>query len=551
MTTTGDPPPGVGQRITLTLFFLVFLGMGLAFVGLVVRSVWTNAVTYRWTAVPCVVLESRVLPPGPANSAARLDVRYRYDYDGREYISTRYSQGIAGGGDSGETYRLSQLLAPGSAATAYVNPAQPDQAVLHRENLWSALIVLFPLVFVAVGAGGLTWTWRSRRPAAGPQRPLSSAAGNRRSRLAAGLFFGIFFFAGLGFGLPFFVLPLWHMAEARNWPRVPGRILSSEVQSHSGRKGPTYSVEVAYRYTVAGRSYTAGRYQFMSGSSSGYERKAAIVARLRPGTAVFCYVNPADPTDAVIERGFTPELWIGLVPLVFMAIGAGGMVAMARQPRAATAGIPAATAISPGAAADLKPGQSRVGRFAGLLLVALFWNGIVAVFVVQSVLHWRGGGFDWFQAVFLLPFVAIGLVLLGVVAGQFLALFNPRVRVTSPDAVPLGGAVEVAWTVKGRVERLRRLRISLEGREEATYRSGKDTHTERSVFSTTGLFDTGESAAMRAGSVRLAVPAGTMHSFRSAHNRIVWTLRVRGEIAHWPDIDDEFPLTVLPQPLKR
>jgi hypothetical protein len=36
-----------------------------------------------------------------------------------------------------------------------------------------------------------------------------------------------------------------------------------------------------------------------------------------------------------------------------------------------------------------------------------------------------------------------------------------------------------------------------------------------------------------------------MHSFAAKNNKIVWTLHVRGEIPRWPDVDDEFPFTVL------
>jgi hypothetical protein len=36
-----------------------------------------------------------------------------------------------------------------------------------------------------------------------------------------------------------------------------------------------------------------------------------------------------------------------------------------------------------------------------------------------------------------------------------------------------------------------------------------------------------------------------MHSFKSDNNRIVWTLHVHGDIAFYPDVNDEFPITVL------
>jgi hypothetical protein len=38
-----------------------------------------------------------------------------------------------------------------------------------------------------------------------------------------------------------------------------------------------------------------------------------------------------------------------------------------------------------------------------------------------------------------------------------------------------------------------------------------------------------------------------MHSFKSANNKIVWTLQLSGEIPRWPDVSEEFEIDVLPQ----
>lgn len=79
-------------------------------------------------------------------------------------------------------------------------------------------------------------------------------------------------------------------------------------------------------YESKGKEYRSTRYHVKAGvSSSGFSGKAAIVNRYPPGTETTCDVNPRDPTDAVIERGFTSELFYGLIPLMFMLIGARGL----------------------------------------------------------------------------------------------------------------------------------------------------------------------------------------------------------------------------------
>jgi hypothetical protein len=48
------------------------------------------------------------------------------------------------------------------------------------------------------------------------------------------------------------------------------------------------------------------------------------------------------------------------------------------------------------------------------------------------------------------------------------------------------------------------------------------------------------------GTARLAVPADTMHSFEAPHNKVIWKLTLRGAIAKWPDVSEEFPIVVTP-----
>jgi hypothetical protein len=159
----------------------------------------------------------------------------------------------------------------------------------------------------------------------------------------------------------------------------------------------------------------------------------------------------------------------------------------------------------------------------------------------------RGDGFSWFLALFLTPFVVVGLVLVGAFVSQVLALSNPVPRITlNRRVLRPGERLEVDWQMRGRVQALRRLRLSLEGREEATYRRGTDTRTDREVFATVDLLDTGDLATMAAGRVARDLPARLMHSFAAKNNKIVWALRVRGEIPRWPDVDEEFVVTIAP-----
>jgi Protein of unknown function (DUF3592) len=389
--------------------------------------------------------------------------------------------------------------------------------------------------------------------------PLSQ---RRRTGSGAGclaVFFGLF--ALIGGVATWFVAvrPVAGLLAARSWVETPCTILASQVAESSDSDGTTYKVDVRYAYTFEGGEYRSERYDFFNAYSSGYDGKAEVVARYPPGARTVCYVNPSDPSEAVIDRSPGPRYLVGLVPMLFLAVGVGGMVFALRQTgRTAAAGIPSRrseTTFTPAPSfaaeetgpRELRPNVTPLGKFFGLTFAALFWNGIVSVFLWQVVQSWRAGQPDGCLTTFLIPFVLVGLALVYSVFHQLLALFNPRPRLTlSPGVLTPGGMAYLQWRMDGRASRVRRLRIVLEGREEARYRRGTDTYTDRETFASVQVVDTGQPFEIPAGSIHVSVPEGTMHSFSAENNKIIWTLKADCEIPGWPDSADEYEILVRP-----
>src|SRR5881397_1941066 len=112
------------------------------------------------------------------------------------------------------------------------------------------------------------------------------------ARVFLGAIFTFFFVLGGAFEYAFFMKPVGRIVAARSWESATCEILSSRVHESSSENGSVYRVDVTYRYDVDGRSYLGDRYKFMTGSSSGYRAKAAIVASLPRGARTTCYVNP-------------------------------------------------------------------------------------------------------------------------------------------------------------------------------------------------------------------------------------------------------------------
>jgi len=353
-----------------------------------------------------------------------------------------------------------------------------------------------------------------------------------------------------------FVRPAVRILEARNWTETPCRIVSSQVGSHSG-KGTTYSVDIIFAYNVGGRGFTSAHYNFMGGSSSGYAGKREIVDRYPPGLQTVCYVNPSDPSDAVIEQRFTNDMLFGLFPLVFVGIGTAGLIWRKKtgnqetNPITGTRPLAAFGAIS-SEPLKMKPAATRVGNLAKMVALTVVWNGFVSGFIY---LVFRDRSFhrtDLALMVFVSLFGLVGLVLVGATVRAVLQLFDPQMHLRlSPGALKPGGVYTLEWESQSGRRPLSQMRITLECSEKATCpggRNGSYTVTEQPY--TAEWLNSDKREELSGGKVEVKLPQRLMHSLETGSNRIVWVVRVKGKVRGWAGINDEYPVVMLPEQWK-
>ena len=387
-------------------------------------------------------------------------------------------------------------------------------------------------------------------------RPLSQRR-TAPSPVGCVVLFALVFLLAGGAGTYFLLVrPVSKLLASLSWTETQCTVLSSQVAEVSGSKGSTYKIDIRYQYVADGNLRESNRYDFRIGSSSGAAGKQAVVNRYPPGARVPCWFDPGDPSEAVLYRGMSLAYLFGLIPLVFVAIGALLLVWTVRSIRGAavqggTAGVSPFGVPLPADAtgqAELRPVSTPLGTFVGLTFVALFWNGIVSIFLWQAVGSWRQGQPDGCLTAFLVPFVLIGLGLIFAVGRQFLVLFNPRAYITlTPGALTAGGTAYLQWKLGSGGRGVRRVKIVLEGREEARYRRGTDTHTDRETFLSLPVVDTAQPLEIASGgSASFTVPADTAPSFQADNNKIVWSLKVHCDLSNWPDTDDEYEVVVRP-----
>jgi hypothetical protein len=100
-----------------------------------------------------------------------------------------------------------------------------------------------------------------------------------------------------------------------SWQRVPAQIDTATMDDYANRKARAMRV-VAYRSSYGGHEYSSTRVSFSSSTSR--KKKHALYARYKDGGTITVFVNPADPSLAVIEPGRPP---INVALLVFSVLG--------------------------------------------------------------------------------------------------------------------------------------------------------------------------------------------------------------------------------------
>ena len=531
-------------RLGMTLFFGAFLAMGLLFLFLMGRDLIKTVATYSWKETPATILASSVTEAKKGNEPFSVAVSFKYQWEGRSYTSDRYQTSPETDSEYAKVYGQIVDLPTGTLTHCYVDPRDPGQAVLRRKSLGTAFFLLLPLVFIAMGGGMVAKIWI---PFSLKAKPLSSqnTLGQGWGTLLGGVLFTL---VGAGLLVLWFLPALNRSLASASWTETPCTVISSRVKSHKDSDGTTYSIDIFYRYKVDGKEFKSNAYGHFGGSSSGYKSKAKVVAKYREGTQQKCYVNPKNPAEAVLKPGVGWEVFLGLFPLLFLGVGIF-LLFVSRKKSTGPQVISAQSLTPPGSvevgALVLKAQAPPVARFFGILVFVLIWNGVVTVFLWDVVDGFRSGSPDWFLTLFMTPFVAIGLGGIGLLAYTALALTNPRCRLQVTPGVLLPGATsEVAWTVGGSAGRLQRLRVVLEGREEAIYRRGTSTCTDRHTFARIPVADVSSSLEIIQGEARFRVPEGVPPSFQASNNKIIWSFRVHGEIARWPDVLEEFEVTV-------
>lgn len=198
----------------------------------------------------------------------------------------------------------------------------------------------------------------------------------------------------------------------------------------------------------------------------------------------------------------------------------------------------------------LDPPTSAGAKVVGMTVFSLLWNLFTVFLIVPAIReNVDEGAFGLLVSAFMSIFVLVGIATAIGVVYFALATANPVPRLVLDRARPTpGDRCRVAWTFRGRVDRIESLTLKLHARERATYQRGTNSVTEHHALYEQDLV-TLEGPVDSRGSVEFEIPENAMPTFTARKNEIEWRLVIHGDISRWPDVKEEMVFPVYaPEP---
>lgn len=396
------------------------------------------------------------------------------------------------------------------------------------------------------------------------------------------LFFGFFLFigcAGLVLLLAMVVVPEWRANHA--FVETTCTVLKTRV-AHRNDDDTYHRPEIHIRYRVDGQQYETWAYDATGVFSRNYEEKRAIIEQFVPGQTYPCWYDLRNPYRVILVKGYSWWLWLLiLLPVAFIGIGGAGLIltllnwGKSLEHRAVAARRVASLDVfqsqpaairnypsiphdgnltnSPGTrlAYRLPVNISQGWRLLAAVLACVIWNAIVVALAIMAVRKHLQGEPEWMLTAFVAPFMLAGIAFIGILLRQlFLTTgVGPTAIEISDHPLYLGQTYRLFIGQIGRLN-MKSLTVSLVCDEEANYRQGTDTRTDRRRVFENSVYAKHDFEIQIGNAFEdfssVTIPAAAMHSFKGDHNEVQWKLLVRGDAAGWPAFERTYPVVVYP-----
>jgi uncharacterized membrane protein HdeD (DUF308 family) len=162
----------------------------------------------------------------------------------------------------------------------------------------------------------------------------SRSRSSTHSPLALVLFVGAFTLFNAALTWLLLVAPFARWVDARDWVQTPCVVEQFDLASMASlKRGDAESsrIRLTFIYRFDGKEYRSNRHSIMSGFLTGSLGLKSLIGRHPSGMKTVCYVNAANPWEALLDRSTSSYMLLGLIPLLFSLTGVLWFVALKRQ----------------------------------------------------------------------------------------------------------------------------------------------------------------------------------------------------------------------------
>ncbi len=566
-----------GSFAVVALFFIIFFGAISIFLWLFFfRPLTQNMRVKNWPVTECFIQQAEIVYPSDWKVSFRLNIMYSYQVHAKTYSGSRITPLSLKSKHIEDILPYYEKYRPGTRFPCRYNPQNPGEAYLQPARFSSFIRFenLFSLFIAGIAVIMFYFVWKenkSGKEIQSPNIPLSQKAFARKilSWKRFQHVFLLFILVGsiiTGFA---FGRSILDTLRVQTWK--PGNCVirkSYTVRSRSDNNTVLHPV-IVFSYEYEGKTYIGSRVHPLTASTTSWAYKK--VQQYRPGSRVRCYISRRRPPSAILERNIDVRYLFMILPIGFIVLGIAGYIwAKKRENRvkeemsvdtygeispqtrqvleADDKELPWLKGVQPSELAykQTNPAtrDSRSGAWKNLfqtVIVSLIWNGILSVFIFGGVAK------ETIARIVLIPFVLVGAFLILLIFYYFMALFNPKIRLTvTPQAVNIGDTLTLRWEVKGKVNRIREMRVELIGTEFAEYMIGNDRQRISRDFMALTLVKMTEKPRMTRGEIHIPLPEQLMHSFSTGNNKVEWMVQIQCDISYWPDVSVKLPIIILP-----
>ncbi|PHN08447.1 DUF3592 domain-containing protein [Flavilitoribacter nigricans] len=104
----------------------------------------------------------------------------------------------------------------------------------------------------------------------------------------------------------------WVYFQDERVTEVTARVTRSQTEHSSNLYHPRTNYHFAYEYTFRGKTYTSDRYHYKS-----EDGHSEAVDRFRVGDEIQVFIDPAQPENAIVDKGWS---WLNLVWIVLSVL---------------------------------------------------------------------------------------------------------------------------------------------------------------------------------------------------------------------------------------